>query len=73
MVKILKDFRVMPLARKRIKPVPLKVMATGKPIPLANATIEIPPAITIDVIKSVSTILVIVLNRFIFLPAVHGL
>ena len=42
-------------------------MPTGRPTPLANAAIEIPPVITVDVIKPVSTIPVIVLNRFIFL------
>ena len=40
---------------------------TGNPTPLANAVIEIPPVITVDVIRPVSTIPVIVLNRFIFL------
>ena len=66
-VKVLKDFRVMTVARERSKLVPLKAMPTGRPTPLANAAIEIPPVITVDVIKPVSTIPVIVLNRFIFL------
>ena len=65
-VKILKDFCVMSVARERIKLVPLKVMATGKPTSLANAAIKIPPVITVDVIKTVSTMLVILLNHFIF-------
>ena len=55
------------VARERSRLVPLKVKQTGSPTPLANAAIEIPPGITIDVIRPVSTILVIVLNRFIFL------
>ena len=66
-VKILKDFRVMAVARERSRLVPLKAIPTGNPTPLANAAIEIPPVITVDVIRSVSTIPVIVLNRFIFL------
>ena len=57
----------MTVARERSRLVPLKAMPTGSPTPLANAAIEIPPVITIDVIKPVSMIPVIVLNRFIFL------
>ena len=57
----------MAVARERSRLVPLKAMPTGRPIPLANAAIEIPPVITADVIRPVSTIPVIVLNRFIFL------
>ena len=41
-------------------------MPTGKSTPLANAAIEIHPVITVDVIRPVSTIPVIALNRFIF-------
>ena len=66
-VKILKDFRVMTVARERSKLVPLKAMPTGRPTPLANVAIEIPPVITVDVIRPVSTMPVIVLHRFIFL------
>ena len=66
-MKILKDFRVMAVARGRSRLVPLKAILTGNPTPLENAAIEIPPVITVDVIKLVSTIPVIVLNRFIFL------
>ena len=55
------------VARERSRLVPLKAVPTGNPTPLANAVIEIPPVITVDVIKPVSTIPVIVLNRFIFL------
>ena len=67
-VKILKDFRVMAVARERSRLVPLKAIPTGYPTPLANAAIEIPPVMTVDVIRLVSTIPVIVLKRFIFLP-----
>ena len=67
LVKFLKDFCVMTLARERSRLVPLKAMSTGRRAQLANAAIEIPPMITVDVIKPVFTILVIVLNCFIFL------
>ena len=66
-VKILKDFRGMAVVRERMRLVPLKAIPTGNPIPLANATIEFPPVITDDVTRPVSTIPVIVLNRFIVL------
>ena len=66
-VKVLKDFRVMTAARERSRLVPLRAMPTGRPTPLVNAAIEIPPVATVDVIRPVSTMLVIVLNRFIFL------
>ena len=69
--KELKDFRVIVVARERIKLVPLKAMPMGNPTPLANASIDIPPVINVDVIKHVSTIPVIVLNRFFFL-AIHS-
>ena len=70
-VKVLEDFRVMTVARERSRLVPLKAIPTGRPTPPANAAIEIPPVITADVIKPVSRIPVIVLNRFIFL-AIHS-
>ena len=66
-VKVLKDFRVMTVARERSKIDPLKVMPTGRPTLPGNAAIEIPPVITVNVIKPVSTMPVIVLNHFIFL------
>ena len=56
----------MAVARERSRLVPLKAIPTGNPTPLANAAIDIPPVITVDVIRPVSTIPVIVLNRFIF-------
>ena len=65
-VKVLNDLRVMTVVREKSKPVPLKVMPTGKPTPLANAAIEYLPVVTVDVIRPLSTIPVIVLNRFIF-------
>ena len=66
-VKVLEDFRVMAIVRGKSRLVPLKAMPTGRPTPLANAAIEMPPVITVDVIRPVSTMPVIVLNRFIFL------
>ena len=57
----------MAVARERSRLVPLKTMPTGRPTPLAKAAIEIPPVITVDVIRPVSTMPVIVLNRFILL------
>ena len=67
MVKILKDFLEMAVARERSRLVPLKAIPTGNSTPLANPVIEIPPVITVDVIRPVSAIPVIVLNRFMFL------
>ena len=72
-MKILKDFRVMAVARERSRLVPLKAIPTGNPTPLANAAIEIPPVITVDVIRPVSTIPVIVLNVSLFWHFVHEL
>ena len=57
----------MAVAREKSRLVPLKAIPTGNPSPLANAAMLIPPVITVDVIRSVSTISVIVLNCFIFL------
>ena len=54
------------VARERSSLVPLQVMPTSKPTPLTNAAIEILLVITVDVVSPMSTILVIVLNRFIF-------
>ena len=65
-VKILKDFRVMTVARERSRLVPLRVIPTGSPKSLANAAIEIPPVITADVIRRVATMPVIVLDHFFF-------
>ena len=65
-VNVSKYLRVMTVARERGRLVQLKVMPTGRPIPLTNAVIETLPVITVDVIRSVSTISVIVLNRFVF-------
>ena len=66
-MKILKDFRVMAVARERIRLVPLKAIPTWNQTPVANTAMLIPPVITVDVIKPASTIPVIVLIHFIFL------
>ena len=57
----------MAVARERRRLVPLKAIPKGNPTLLANAAIEIPPVITVDVSRPVSTIPVIVLNCFILL------
>ena len=58
---------MMAVAREKTRLVPLMAIPTGNPTPLANASIDIPPVITVDVIRPASTISVIVLNHFIFL------
>ena len=65
-VKVLKDFRVIAAAREKDWLVPLNAIPTGRPTPLANTAIKTPPVITVDVIRLVSTMLVIFLNRLIF-------
>ena len=57
----------MAVARERSKLVQLKAIPMGNTTPLANAAIGIPPVITVDKIKTVSTIPVTVLNHFILL------
>ena len=56
----------MAVPRERSRLVPLKAIPKGNPAPLENAAMLIPPVVTVDVISAVSTIPVIVLNRFIF-------
>ena len=65
----------MAVARERSRLVPLKAIPTGNPTPLANVAMlipPVPPVITVDVIRPVSTIPVIVLNRFIVLAICSG-
>ena len=57
----------MAVARERSTLVPIKAIPTGNPTTLANAAIDIPPVITLDVIRPVSTISIIILNRFMLL------
>ena len=47
---------MMTVARERSRLVPLKAIPTGKATPLANVAIEIPPVITVDVIRPVSCV-----------------
>ena len=56
----------MTVASERSRLVPPKAAPTGSPAPQANAVIEIPPN-SVDVIRPVSTMPVILLNRFILL------
>ena len=41
------------VAREKCRLAPLKAMSTDRPTPLANAAIEIPPVITVYVIRPV--------------------
>ena len=41
----------MAVARERSRLVPLKAIPASNPMPLPNAAIEIPPVITVDVIR----------------------
>ena len=66
-VKILIDFFVTTVAGERSRLVPLKAIPTGRSTPLANAAVEIPPVITVGVIRPVSTMPVFALNLFISL------
>ena len=63
-MSVLEIFLVMQVTREEARLVTSKAMATCNPTPLANAVVEIPPLITADVIRLLSTIPVIVLNRF---------
>ena len=47
----------MVVARERSWLVLPKASLTGRPTPLENAAIEIPPVVTVDIIRPVSTIL----------------
>ena len=52
---------------KNCRRVPLSEMPTVTPTSLANKAMKTPPVITIDIIRPVPKMLVIVLHRFIFL------
>ena len=58
---------------KKSSLIPLNVIPTGRPAALAIAALETSPVITANVIRPVSTMLVIVSNRFIFFLAFHKL
>ena len=61
------------LERERTTLKPPKAVPKDRPTPLANAGIEVPPAIAEDVIRPMSTIPIILLNRFFFWPAAYVL
>ena len=69
---LLENFRVATVKRERTTPSPLKAVPTGRSAPLANAGIEAPAVITAEVIKPLSTIPMIVFNRFFFSPFACG-
>ena len=62
----------MTVAREKSRLVRLKAMPTGRPTPLADAAVEIPPVINVDAIRPVPTMPVIVLNRSVFFLAIHS-
>ena len=68
-VKDLEDFCVTIVERERATLKPPKAAPMGKSTPLAIAGIEVPPAIADFVIRRMSTIPMILLNRFFFWPA----
>ena len=65
-VWLLENFRVATVKRERTTPSPPKAAPTGGPVPLAHAGMGAPPVVTAEVIKPVSTIPMIVFNRFFF-------
>ena len=52
--------------QKKSRLVPLNAILTGRLTPPANAAMKTPPVIIVDVVRPPSTMLAIVLNRFIF-------
>ena len=58
--------------RERTTPSPPKAAPMGRPEPLANSGIETPPVITAEVINPVSTIPMIIFNRFFFSSLANG-
>ena len=65
-VWLLENFLVATVKRESTTPSPPKAAPMGRPAPLANRGIEALPTITVEVIKPVSTIPMIVFNRFFF-------
>ena len=65
MVNILKDFRVINIAREKSTQVPLNTIPTGIPTLLANVAMVTPSIINANV-RPVSITLMIALNRFVF-------
>ena len=61
------DLHVIVVATERRRLAPFNPMPTGKPTPLANAAMDIPPVMTDNVIRPVPAIIVVLQNRLIFL------
>ena len=59
-VRVCKDFRVATVEREKNALNPAKAAPTGRPTLLTDVAIEVPPVITADIIKPVSTIPVII-------------
>ena len=66
-VKILKDFRVITVAREKSILVSLKAIPTGRPAALTNAAIETLPVIPVDVIRPVPTMFFLQFTNFNFI------
>ena len=60
-------FRVAGVIREKIGWAAPRAIPTGSPKPLASAAMDIPPVSTVDVIRPVSAMLSIVIDRLIFL------
>lgn len=61
-INILECFPVTATAGEKMSLVPNNVIPTGRPAALANAAEEGPPVITVNVIRPVSSMLVIVIS-----------
>ena len=72
MGEILKDFCMIVVEREKSRLVPLNLTPTGRTKPFANASIETPPVITLDRIKPISVMLVILLKRLIFFDSLYA-
>ena len=72
MGEILKDFCVIVVKREKGRLVPLNLTPTGRTKPFANAPMETPLVITLDRIKPISVMLVILLNRLIFFDSLYA-
>ena len=57
MITILKDFCVTAVARKKPRLILFNTIPTRRPTPIANKVMGIPPVITFDVIRPISTVL----------------
>ena len=57
MITILKDFCVTAVARKKTRLILFNTIPARRPTPIANKVIEVPPVITFDVIRPISTVL----------------